>query len=154
MATSASAGNGPFIISPGQAALGSKLEPAPFIASQRLTAAGGFAIGGGIPTVTIGAGAGTVGAISNVSGYDQSASFTLTAGTANIQGGTLATVAFGQPFDVAPTSVTVNMYNPSGTLGIAVGAFALAKTGFSIGGPAPVSGGTYSVNFQVVRSPL
>ncbi len=156
MATSASASNQPFIPAPGQAWLGDKVTAVPEINSQRLTAAGGFAIGGNIPTVALASGSGTgaAAAIRNVSGYDQAASFTLVAGVGAIQGGTLATVTFGQPFDVAPISATVNMYAPTGTVGLPVGAFALSATGFSIGGQAPVSGGTYSVNYFVVRSPL
>lgn len=154
MATSAGAGNSPFTLVTGQVAVGSKAEFSPQVNAARLTAAGGFAVGGYTPTVAIGAGAGTVGSISGVTGYDQAASFTLVAGTANIQAGTLATVTFGQPLTTAPIAAIVNMYNPSGTLGIAVGAFGLSKTGFSIGGAVPVSGGTYSVNWFVVRSPL
>jgi len=153
VATSATGGN-TFTVVPGQAAIGAKVEPLPQIASGRLTAAGGFAVGGYPPTVTIGAGAGTVGSVSGVTGYDQAASFTLVAGTANIQAGTLATVTFGQQMDVAPVAAIVSMYAPAGTLGIAVGAFGLSKSGFSIGGQAPASGVSYTVNWFVVRSPL
>ena len=154
MATSATPAGGPYTIAPGQVAVGAKVESAPLITTGKMTAAAGFAIGGNIPTVTIGAGAGTVGAISAVTGYDQAGSFTLTAGTANIQAGTLATVTFGQPLTVAPLAALVNMYAPAGTLGIAVGAFGLSKTGFSIGGQVPVSGAAYTVTWFVVRSPL
>jgi len=154
VAASATPAAGAFTYSAGQNAPGVKVETAPQIAAGKLTAADGFAIGGYPPTVTIAPGAGTVGAISAVTGYDQAFSFTLVAGTASIQGGTLATVTFGQQLDVAPVAALVNMYAPAGTLGISVGAFALSKSGFSIGGPVPQSGGTYLVNCFVVRSPL
>ena len=156
MAATAGAGNQPFTAYPGQFVPGTKVEPSPQVAAGRFTAAGGFAVGGNTPTVTIASGAGTGGSsgISAVAGYDQAASFTLIAGTAALNGGTLATVKFGQPFDVAPLAVLVTAVNGAGTIGLACGATALAATGFSIVGNPPASGGTYSVNYFAVRSPL
>lgn len=153
MAASATGGNS-FTVGPGQAAIGIKVEPSPQIASGRFTAAGGFAIGGLPPTVTIAPGAGTVGSIVGVTGYDHAANFRLVSGSASILAGTLATVTFGQQLDVAPLAVLVNMVNPAGTLGIAVGACSASASGFSIAGQVPISAGTYTVNWFMVRSPL
>lgn len=154
MATSSGASNQPFTPAAGQLFQGAKVFAAPEINSGRATFAGGFQIGGNTPTVTIQSGAGTVGAISLVNGYDQACNFRLVAGTAALNGGTLATVVFGTPFDVAPISVIATAVNAAGTIGLACGAASLATTGFSIVGNAPASGGTYAVNYFVVRSPL
>lgn len=144
----------PFIPAAGQAYLGSKVEPAPQIATQRFTAAAGIAAGGNTPVVTITPGSGTNAVLLTQAGYDWAGNFTYKAGTASIFGGTIATVTFGSPLDVAPVSVIVNAASNSGTIGLQVGAINLAATGFGISGNAPASGGTYTVNWQVVRSPL
>jgi hypothetical protein len=139
---------------PGQMWLGSKVDGDQQVFSKPNIHAGGIMAAGATPTITITPGSGTVANLITQSGYDMAASFQFAAGTASIFGGTLATVTFGQPLDVAPVAVIVNGAYNSGTIALGVGAINLAKTGFGISGVAPTSGGTVTVNWFVVKSPL
>lgn len=153
MATSAASSSIPFIPVPGQALLGSDNRQQPQVLG-RTTACRGLVIGGNVPTVAILSGAGTVGAISAVTGYDQAASFTLTAGTASLFGGSLASVTFGQPLNAAPAAVIVQAGITAGTISFAVAPVSVSKTGFVVQGGAPVSGQAYVINYMVLLSPL
>lgn len=142
------------IPAPGQAWLGYKVAADPIVAAKPITAAGGLAAGGNTPTITITPGSGTIANLISQAGYDMAGNFVYAAGTGIIYGGTLATVTFGTPLDVAPVSVIVDAAYNYGTVALGVGAINLAKTGFGISGQAPTSGGTITVNWFVVRSPL
>jgi hypothetical protein len=138
----------------GEAWLGDAVKATPLVLSKPVIAAGGVAAGGNIPTVTVTVGAGTVAALTSQTGYDMACNFTFIAGTASISGGTLASVKFGAPLDVTPVAVMVSAAYSSGTVGLNVGASQLTSTGFNICGNAPTSGGTVTMNYFVVRSPL
>lgn len=140
--------------SPGQEFPATRVQAAPFITSSKYIAAGGLAMGGNIPTIAILSGAGTVGSITNVSGYDQACTFNLLAGTASIFGGSLVSVTFGQPLAASPIAVVVDAAYPSGTVSFGCGAVSISKTGFVIAGGAPNSGQTVTVSYFVVRSPF
>ena len=107
-----------------------------------------------MPTVAILGGAGTVGSITAQGGYDMAGSFVLNAGTASINGGSLASVTFGQPLSIAPAAVIVDAGYTAGTFGLAVGAVSVTKSGFVVQGPAPVSAAAYLISYMVIRSPL
>jgi hypothetical protein len=135
----------------GQVVVGSKVEWAPESFAQTITTYAGIAAAGNVPTVAILAGAGTVGSITSQNGYDQAGNFILTAGTASINGGSLCSVTFGQPLTATPSAVIVNAGYTAGTLGLAVGAVSVSKSGFVIQGPAPASGAAYLMSYQVIR---
>ena len=139
---------------PGQAWIGSDVWPNPQLFAGKVTAAAGICAAGNIPTVTITPGSGTVASLTAQSGYDMAFSFTYVAGTASIFGGTVASVAYGQPLTAAPVAVLCTIANTGGTIGLPCGAIGLSKTGFSIQATAPASGGTYTVNCLTIRSPL
>ena len=144
----------PFTFQQGQNFQGKRVQASPEIFGNKITTTAGIAAGGYPPTVAILAGAGTVGSITSQVGYDQAGSFILTAGTASINGGSLASVTFGQPLSVAPVSVTVNAGYTAGTFSLGVGAVSLSKTGFVVQGGAPTSGAAYLISYQVIKSPL
>lgn len=154
MATSATPSNGAYTPFPGQALLGSRVEPDPLVTTRKHTATGGLAVGGNVPTIAILSGAGTVGAISAATGYDQAGQFTLTAGTASIFGGSLASVTFGQPLAASPAAVIVDAAITSGTVSFSIGAVSVSKTGFVIQGGAPTSGQAYVINYMVLQGPF
>jgi len=143
-----------YTYTPGSNLPGVKVTAAPSLFAQRVTLTGGLAAGGYVPTVAILAGAGTVGSISGQAGYDMAGNFVLTAGTAALNGGSLASVTFGQQLDVAPVAVQVNAAYTTGSTGLAVGAASLTKSGFTVTGPAPASGAAYLISYLVIRSPL
>ncbi len=145
-----------FIPVPGQVYQGAHVFPSPgnTIFAKPAVLAGGLAAGGNIPTVSILSGAGTVGSITQVNGYDMAGNFILTSGSASIFGGSLAAVTFGQPLDVAPVSVVVDAGITSGTVSFSVGPVSISKTGFVVQGPAPVSATAYLISYFVVKSPL
>jgi hypothetical protein len=137
---------------PGQALLGSKVEPAPMAFGSTVTFLGGpLSAAGNVPTVALAAGIGTVGSVAAQVGYDMAGAFNMVAGTASSTGGTLAVVTFGQPLAATPSAVVVTAAANTGTVAFPVGAQAVSKTGFSIWGGNPSSGGTYSVNYVVFR---
>ena len=144
----------PYQVFPGQAVVGKKVVDVAEIHTVKLTTTDGLAAGGNVPTVAILAGAGTVGSITGQAGYDQAGSFILTAGTATINGGSLASVTFGQPLSAAPVSVVVNAGYTAGTFSLGVGAVSVSKTGFVVQGGAPTSGAAYLISYQVIRSPF
>lgn len=153
MATSAASSSIPYVPAAGQAILGSDNRQQPQVLG-RVTACKGLVVGGNVPTVAILAGAGTVGSISNVTGWDQAASFTLTAGTASLNGGSLASVTFGQPLQASPAAVIVQAGLTSGTISFGVAPVSVSKTGFVVQGGAPVSGQAYVINYMVLLGPL
>lgn len=138
-------------LTPGQAVIGQKVEPAPESFAQTITTYGGIAAAGNVPTVAILAGAGTVGSITAQNGYDQAGNFVLTAGTATINGGSLCSVTFGQPLTATPSAVIVNAGYTAGTFSLGVGAVSVSKTGFVVQGGAPTSGAAYLISYQVIR---
>lgn len=146
-----------YIVSPGQLYQGAHVYPAPgsVIFAKRVVAAGGLTAGGNIPTVAALAGSGTGASVSQVNGYDMAGNFTLTtAGTGSVAGGSLASVTFGQPLDVAPVAVYVSAGPPSGATGLPVAAVTLSKTGFTIQGTGPgTASSPYLFNWLVVKSP-
>ena len=144
----------PFTVQQGQNFQGKQVEDAPVVYGQKITTTDGIAAGGYAPTVAILAGAGTVGSITGQGGYDQAGSFILTAGTASINGGSLASVTFGKPLAVAPLAVNVNAGYTAGTFSLGVGAVSVSKTGFVVQGGAPQSGAAYLISYQVIKSPL
>ena len=144
----------PFTFQQGHNFQGKRVQASPEIFGNKITTTAGIAAGGYPPTVAILAGAGTVGSITSQVGYDQAGSFILTAGTASINGGSLASVTFGQPLAVAPVSVTVNAGYTAGTFSLGVGAVSVSKTGFVVQGGAPASGAAYLISYQVIKSPL
>jgi hypothetical protein len=148
------ANNASFTPTAGQAYLGAKVSSDPQIFAAKITAAGGLAAGGNVPTVAILGGAGTVGSITQQNGYDMAGNFILTAGTASINGGSLCSVTFGQPLAAAPVAVQVNAGYTAGTFSLGVGAVSVSKTGFVVQGAAPVSGAAYLISYTVIRSPL
>lgn len=139
---------------PGQLVPQSKVFPDPVVFAAKAVALGGLGVGGNCPTVTILPGAGTVGAISAVTGWDQAGQFTLTAGTASLAGGSLASVTFGSPLSSSPAAVVVTAGLTSGTVSFTVGAVSVSKTGFVVQGGAPVSGQAYVINYMVLRGPV
>ena len=148
------ANNAAFTPSAGQAFIGSDLKTDQQIFAQRIIAAGGIAAGGNVPTVALLPGAGTVGTVTQQNGYDMAGNFILTAGTASINGGSLCSVTFGQPFSVAPSSVIVTAGYTTGTVSLGVGAVSVSKTGFVVQGAAPGSAAAYLISYQVIRSPF
>ena len=148
------ANNTSFQVVPGQNYQGKQVETAPVVYSKKVTACGGIAVGGNVPTIAILSGAGTVGSITQQNGYDTAGNFILNAGTASIYGGSLASVTFGQPLAVAPVSVVVNAGYTAGTFSLGVGAVSVSKTGFVVQGGAPQSGAAYLISYQVIKSPL
>jgi hypothetical protein len=144
----------PFTVQQGQNFQGKDVHPSPTVFGSKITTTAGIAAGGYPPTVAILPGAGTVGSITSQGGYDQAGSFILTAGTASINGGSLASVTFGQPLAVAPVSVLVNAGYTAGTFSLGVGAVSVSKTGFVVQGGAPQSGAAYLISYQVIKSPL
>lgn len=152
--TAAISANTSLVPAPGQAWIGSHVNSDQQVFSQRAIFGGGIAAGGVIPTVTITPGSGTVASLTAQSGYDMAFSFTYTAGSASIFGGTLASVKYGQPLTAAPSAVIVNAAYTSGTVGLNAGAAQVTAAGFNICGGAPTSGGTITVNCVTVRSPL
>lgn len=144
----------PFTVTQGQLYPGSDLKLNQQVYGGKIIAAGGLAAGGNVPTVAILGGAGTVGSITAQGGYDMAGSFVLNAGTASINGGSLASVTFGQPLSIAPAAVIVDAGYTAGTFGLAVGAVSVSKTGFVVQGPAPVSAAAYLISYMVIRSPL
>lgn len=157
MATSLQSASPVYQIYPGQAAIGSDVSASnrPMIFAGKTTVTGGLRVGGNIPTVAIlaGMGTGVTLAVTNVTGYDQAASFNLVAGGGALNGGSLASVTFGQPLAAAPAAVVVTAAQPAGTFSFAVGAISITKTGFVIGGTGPQLGGTYTVNYWVIGAP-
>ena len=143
----------PFTFQQGQNFQGKRVQASPEIFGNKITTTAGIAAGGYPPTVAILAGAGTVGSITSQVGYDQAGSFILTAGTASINGGSLASVTFGQPLSIAPSAVIVDAGYTAGTFGLAVGAVSVTKSGFVVQGPAPVSAAAYLISYMVIRSP-
>ena len=99
------ANNVSFQVTPGQNFQGDKVFGNPVIAAKHIVAGTGLAVGGNVPTIAILSGAGTVGSITQQNGYDTAGNFILNAGTASIYGGSLASVTFGTPLDVTPSSV-------------------------------------------------
>ena len=148
------ANNTSFQVVPGQNYQGKQVETAPVVYSKKVTACGGIAVGGNVPTVAILAGAGTVGSITSQNGYDDAGNFILNAGSASILGGSLCSVTFGQPFSVAPSSVIVTAGYTTGTVSLGVGAVSVSKTGFVVQGAAPGSAAAYLISYQVIRSPF
>lgn len=138
-------------LSIGQAAEGSKAEFSPMAFAAPVTTYQGITAAGNVPVVAILAGAGTVGSVTAQNGYDQAGNFVLTAGTATITGGSLASVTFGQPLTAPPSSVIVTAGYTSGTVSLAVGAVSVTKTGFVIQGGAPASAAAYLISYQVIR---
>lgn len=152
--TAALSANVALVPYPGQEWLRSKVYGNQQVFANPVIAAGGIMAAGNVPVVTITPGSGTVASLISQAGYDMAGNFVYAAGTASIFGGTLASVVFGQPLDVAPVSVVVDAAYNTGTIALGVGAINLAKTGFAISGQAPSSGGTITVNWVVFRSPL
>ena len=148
------ANNTSYTVVPGQNYQGKQVETAPVVYSKKVTACGGFAVGGNVPTVAILSGAGTVGSITQQNGYDDAGNFILNAGTASIAGGSLCSVTFGSPFASTPSAVVVNAGYTAGTFSLGVGAVSVAKTGFVVQGAAPASGAAYLISYQVIRSPF
>lgn len=148
------ANNTSFTVTPGQAFLGSDVTANPVIHAKKVTTTRGLAAGGNVPTVAILSGSGTVGSITQQNGYDQAGNFILTAGTASIFGGSLASVTFGTPLAASPVSVNVNAGIVTGTVSLGVGAVSYTKSGFVIQGAAPASGTAYLISYQVIQSPF
>jgi hypothetical protein len=148
------ANNGPYQVYPGQNFEGAKVETAQQIFGKKVITTGGLAAGGNVPTIAILSGAGTVGTITQQNGYDQAGNFILTAGSASIFGGSLASVTFGSPLSATPVAVNVSAGYTSGTTSLAVGAVSVSKTGFVIQGGAPASAAAYLMSYQVIKSPF
>jgi hypothetical protein len=137
---------------PGANYQGSKIEALPVqFAYSPVMLGGPITAGGYVPTVALAAGAGTVGSVTGQAGYDMAGSFNLVMGTAALTGGTIATLTFGQALAATPSAVIVTAAPNAGTVSYAVGVTAASKTGFSIFGSNPTSGGTYGVNYMVFR---
>lgn len=148
------ANNTSFTVVPGQNYQGKVVETAPVVYGKKVTACGGIAVGGNVPTVAILSGAGTVGSITQQNGYDDAGNFILTAGSATIYGGSLCSVTFGSPFSSTPSAVVVNAGYTTGTVSLGVGAVSVSKTGFVVQGGAPGSAAAYLISYQVIRSPF
>lgn len=144
----------PLTYIPGQNVPGQKVFNEPVSAIKKIIAYSGIAAAGNVPTVAILGGSGTVGSITSQTGYDMAGNFILTAGTATIVGGSLASVTFGSPLSAAPVAVQVNAGYTAGTFSFGVGAVSITKNGFVVQGGAPVSGAAYLISYQVIKSPF
>lgn len=115
----------------------------------------GISAGGSIPSIgTLPVGAGTAASISGTVGFDQAASFTISnANVTPTAGGSMIAVTFGSQLSAAPAAVVVSAANTTtgGTLQIAMGAGALATSGFTIFSSPLGSVSSYLVSFQVIK---
>jgi hypothetical protein len=149
-------------VAPGQNYPGQKYVPeatqfgGPVTFQAPLTTLMGIAAGGKVPVIgTVAAGAGTACSISGTAGFDQAGNFTVSnANVTPTAGGTTCSVTFGAALSAAPAAVVVSAANTTsgGTVGIDVGAVALAKTGFSLFMSPLGSVSSYLVNYQVIKA--
>ena len=144
----------PYQFQQGQLYEGAKVFSAKVIYGKKVVCTNGIGAAGAVPSVSLTSNAGSAATVTSQAGYDMAGSFVLNAGTASINGGSLASVTFGQPLSIAPSAVIVDAGYTAGTFGLAVGAVSVTKSGFVVQGPAPVSAAAYLISYMVIRSPL
>ena len=106
---------------------------------------------GTVPTLAVGAGAGSGASISAQLGFDIGGSFNLlTAGTP--AAGALATVTFGTALSAAPSMIMLNGWDATAAtpVGVALGATSIATTGFTVSGPALTAAHHILINYFVL----
>ncbi len=100
------------------------------------------------PVATAGAGAGASPTVTNT-GADERGQVSVTVGASGEAAGTLVTLAFALPYDVAPDAVVVS---PADSASAALAPYASAtKTTLTIGvQTAPTASATYVFNYAVI----
>lgn len=102
------------------------------------------------PKVAKTAAAGTS-ATATVSGVDESGVVTLTAGSASLSTGAVATITFATPYSVAPDAVIISDGGGTGALGDVKASATVTKTAVTIAfGVAATASDVYKIHYVVV----